>query len=155
MTVLRVRYVFRFCFRQIRVIFFRSVNVKLTDDLARILSAPTPKYTESAPAWMAAVSDSHEPTGAVISIFCILQRYELSGKRGNMQTGGRADGRTGGLNTEPVFDQFFSGCCYNRFGMELNAADGKGLMSQGHDGSIMGDCKRFQASGKFGGIDSP
>ena len=45
---------------------------KLLAERERMLRLPTPKYTASAPPCMAAISDSYEPTGDIISIFFIL-----------------------------------------------------------------------------------
>jgi hypothetical protein len=38
-------------------------------DFTRMFSCSTPKYIESAPACIAACKLSHDPTGAIISIF--------------------------------------------------------------------------------------
>jgi hypothetical protein len=50
------------------------------EDLDRILRFPIPKYTESAPAWIAACNDSNEPAGEVISnSINFLQSYSYLG----------------------------------------------------------------------------
>ena len=50
----------------------RSAVVNVEAECARMFSRSMPKYTESAPACMAAASDSCEPTGAMISKSCML-----------------------------------------------------------------------------------
>ena len=55
------------CSRHVSAISFRSSRVKADADPDRMFSRPTPKYTESAPAWMAAARLSRLPTGAIIS----------------------------------------------------------------------------------------
>ena len=55
------------CSEQMEAISLRSSMVKWLAEWERMLSCPMPKYTESAPALMAAASDSREPTGAIIS----------------------------------------------------------------------------------------
>ena len=58
-------------------IFLRSSRVKFFDDRDLMFRCSIPKYTEPAPPCMAAVSDSNEPTGAMISISVAftMQRY--------------------------------------------------------------------------------
>ena len=55
------------CSEQMEAISLRSSMVKWLAEWERMFSCPMPKYTESAPALMAAASDSREPTGAIIS----------------------------------------------------------------------------------------
>jgi hypothetical protein len=43
--------------------------MKFADECDLIFNLPAPKYTESAPALIAAARDSHEPDGAQISTF--------------------------------------------------------------------------------------
>ena len=75
MMVFTVRYDFMPWSLHVAAMSRRSSTVKWLAECARIFSCSTPKYTESAPAWMAACSDSYEPTGAMISksfVFMLL-----------------------------------------------------------------------------------
>ena len=56
-TVFRARYDFTLCSLQIFATFFKSSNSKF-EDLLLIFNLPTPKYTEPAPAFIAAINDS-------------------------------------------------------------------------------------------------
>jgi hypothetical protein len=58
--------------------FGQVIDRKLLVWRARILSCSTPKYTELAPALIAAIIDSQEPAGAMISIDdCVILQNSL------------------------------------------------------------------------------
>ena len=81
MTVFTVRYVFIPSAAHVAAISRRSSTVNVLAECALMLSRPMPKYTEPAPACIAACRLSRLPTGAMISkslivSFIIWERYE-------------------------------------------------------------------------------
>ena len=60
------------CLSHVAAISRKSSMVKWLAEWERMFSCPMPKYTEPAPALMAAASDYREPTGAMISNSSIL-----------------------------------------------------------------------------------